>query len=75
MFEYNQVVRDVVDIHYPVHEMTCNSKIRYLHAKGINIYCHCISLLPRVAYLIKNIKNFRNKVFIIMWPKFGIKSQ
>ncbi len=28
VFEYNQVVRDVVDIHYPVHEMTCNSKIR-----------------------------------------------
>lgn len=27
VFEYNQVVRDVVDIHYPVHEMTCNSKI------------------------------------------------
>ena len=30
VFEYNQVVRDVVDIHYPVHEMTCNSKIRCL---------------------------------------------
>ena len=27
MFEYGQVVRDVVDIHYPAHEMTCNSKI------------------------------------------------
>jgi len=27
VFEYGQVVRDVVDIHYPAHEMTCNSKI------------------------------------------------
>ena len=27
VFEYGQIVRDIVDIHYPVHEMTCNSKI------------------------------------------------
>ena len=27
VFEYGQVVRDVVDVHYPAHEMTCNSKI------------------------------------------------
>ncbi|XP_047134995.1 E3 ubiquitin-protein ligase COP1 isoform X1 [Hydra vulgaris] len=27
VFEYGQILRDVVDIHYPVHEMTCNSKI------------------------------------------------
>jgi len=27
VFEYGQVIRDVVDIHYPSYEMTCNSKI------------------------------------------------
>lgn len=27
VFEYSQILRDVVDIHYPAHEMTCNSKI------------------------------------------------
>lgn len=29
VFEYGTVIRDVVDIHYPVNEMVCNSKIRY----------------------------------------------
>ena len=29
VFEYDAVINDVVDIHYPVHEMVCNSKIRY----------------------------------------------
>lgn len=27
VFEYDAVINDVVDIHYPVHEMVCNSKI------------------------------------------------
>ncbi|GAB1607033.1 E3 ubiquitin-protein ligase COP1-like [Argonauta hians] len=27
VFEYEAVIKDVVDIHYPVHEMVCNSKI------------------------------------------------
>lgn len=27
VFEYGTVIRDAVDIHYPVHEMVCNSKI------------------------------------------------
>lgn len=29
VFEYGTVIQDAVDIHYPVNEMTCNSKIRY----------------------------------------------
>lgn len=28
VFEYGTVIQDAVDIHYPVNEMTCNSKIR-----------------------------------------------
>ena len=28
VFEYGTVIRDVVDIHCPVNEMVCNSKIR-----------------------------------------------
>lgn len=28
VFEYGTVIQDVVDIHYPVDEMMCNSKIR-----------------------------------------------
>ena len=28
VFEYGTVIMDAVDIHYPVHEMACNSKIR-----------------------------------------------
>ena len=28
VFEYGMVIQDAVDIHYPVNEMTCNSKIR-----------------------------------------------
>ena len=30
VFEYGTVIRDVVDIHYPVNEMVCNSKIRWV---------------------------------------------
>ncbi len=30
VFEYGTVIRDQVDLHYPVVEMLCNSKIRYL---------------------------------------------
>lgn len=33
VFEYGTVIQDAVDIHYPVNEMTCNSKIRYLNHK------------------------------------------
>ncbi|KAA8586683.1 hypothetical protein FQN60_000519 [Etheostoma spectabile] len=29
VFEYGTVIQDAVDIHYPVNEMTCNSKIRF----------------------------------------------
>lgn len=29
VFEYGTVIQDAVDIHYPVNEMTCNSKIRW----------------------------------------------
>ncbi|KAH3794024.1 hypothetical protein DPMN_147553 [Dreissena polymorpha] len=29
VFEYGTVIKDVVDIHYPIGEMTCSSKIRY----------------------------------------------
>lgn len=29
VFEYGTVIKDAVDIHYPVNEMICNSKIRY----------------------------------------------
>lgn len=28
VFEYGTVIKDAVDIHYPVNEMICNSKIR-----------------------------------------------
>ena len=30
MFEYNTVVMEQVAMHYPVTEMLCNSKIRYV---------------------------------------------
>lgn len=30
VFEYGTVIRDVVDIHCPVNEMVCNSKIRWV---------------------------------------------
>lgn len=28
VFEFGTVIKDAVDIHYPISEMTCNSKIR-----------------------------------------------
>lgn len=28
VFEYGTVIKDAVDLHYPISEMTCNSKIR-----------------------------------------------
>ena len=28
VYEYGTVIKDAVDIHYPVDEMVCNSKIR-----------------------------------------------
>lgn len=28
IYEYDTVIKDAVDIHYPVNEMVCNSKIR-----------------------------------------------
>lgn len=34
VFEYGTVIQDAVDIHYPVNEMTCNSKIRCSNALG-----------------------------------------
>lgn len=33
VFEYGTVIQDAVDIHYPVNEMTCNSKIRSVFRK------------------------------------------
>ena len=30
VFEYDTVIMDAVDIHYPAHEMVCHSKIRYV---------------------------------------------
>lgn len=41
VFEYGTVIQDAVDIHYPVNEMTCNSKIRYKECEksgaGLNV--------------------------------------
>ena len=31
VYEYGTVIKDAVDIHYPVIEMVCNSKIRFVH--------------------------------------------
>lgn len=43
VFEYGTVIQDAVDIHYPVNEMTCNSKIRYKECLksgvGLNVLC------------------------------------
>ena len=30
MFEYETIIKDAVDIHYPINEMVCNSKIRFV---------------------------------------------
>lgn len=30
LYDYNSVLQDAVDIHYPICEMQCNSKIRYV---------------------------------------------
>lgn len=38
VFEYGTVIQDAVDIHYPVNEMTCNSKIRYRTHSGVTSF-------------------------------------
>ena len=30
VFEYETIIKDAVDIHYPINEMVCNSKIRFV---------------------------------------------
>uniref|UniRef100_A0A3B4FYF5 COP1 E3 ubiquitin ligase n=1 Tax=Pundamilia nyererei TaxID=303518 RepID=A0A3B4FYF5_9CICH len=40
VFEYGTVIQDAVDIHYPVNEMTCNSKIRELLFCGMDSQEH-----------------------------------
>lgn len=35
IFDYNAIIRDTIDMHYPVSEMSCKSKIRY---ENCNVY-------------------------------------
>lgn len=48
VFEYGTVIQDAVDIHYPVNEMTCNSKIRWGNGCR-DIQASLRSLLPHVG--------------------------
>lgn len=41
VYEYGTVIKDVVDIHYPLHEMACNSKIRCVIAAHCCEWCSC----------------------------------
>lgn len=41
VFEYGTVIQDAVDIHYPVNEMTCNSKIRWAGWTHTQICVNC----------------------------------
>lgn len=48
VFEYGTVIQDAVDIHYPVNEMTCNSKIR-CKTKFRRCLCYSVESIPSLA--------------------------
>lgn len=57
VFEYGTVIQDAVDIHYPVNEMTCNSKIRYKEClksgAGLNVLGRlCSGIVERYFFLL-----------------------
>ena len=54
VFEYGTVVRDQVDLHYPVAEMLCNSKIRselYVKVCATLSHIHSGVIVRNVSHL------------------------